>query len=127
MNEHITILFLTARQPEPAAADASDEWVRAGSLRAALGLYLDAAPHAVVIDSTHPDAEAVYLHLKSIGAGPIVILADQTAPWMLRQHALRQPDTWVVGRTQTYAALAECIRGLRRGDMLAFGGHRRTG
>jgi hypothetical protein len=127
MNEHITILVLAGSQAQPASPDSDADWVAAGSLRAALGLYLDAAPHAIVIDSTHADAEAVYLHLKSIGAGPIVIRADQTVPWMLRQHALRQPDTWVVGRTQTYAGLAECIRGLLHGDLLAFGGHRRTG
>ncbi len=54
-------------------------------MMAALGQYIISMPHAILIDSTHPDAEATVLHLRSVDAEPILVLVDECAPaaWLM--------------------------------------------
>lgn len=61
------------------------ELLHANEMMAALGQYIIAMPHAILIDSTHPDAEATIVHLRSVDAEPILVLVDECAPaaWLV--------------------------------------------
>lgn len=132
MNEHITVLFIGSEALgaalEADAADGALHWVLESELFPALGAYLIAMPGIIVIDSAHPAAEDAWVHLRSVDAGPFVLLTGKSAaPWMLRQGAYSQADTFIVPASQPADLLAASIRAFISGELLAFQGAIRTG
>ncbi len=65
----------------------------------ALGQYIFYSPSVVVIEAGSVYAQEVYRHLRSVGAGPLVILADdaQRAEWNVTPSCRVLPRFAAVG------------------------------
>ncbi|MBE2182213.1 MAG: hypothetical protein IAE89_02195 [Anaerolineae bacterium] len=87
MSEKMLMLVLSDenRFSELQAAAHNTELVYADDMMSALGQYIVSMPQVILIDSTHPDAEAAVIHLRSVDARPILVLVDECAPaaWLM--------------------------------------------
>lgn len=133
MMTDLQVLFLgNAVQGERfgrAAAQRGANVLCAETMIEALGMYITAFPHITVIDATHADAEAVYQHLRSVDAAPILVLIDQDMPvlWTLRQDVLRAYGVLTVSRHSTASVLLDTAVSLVTGLASVSGGNRRVG